>query len=97
LAGFAIFAFVLHILYRGYGFFREELYFIACSKHLAWGYVDQPAGVAVLAWLGRHLFGDNLFAVRFFLIVFGDRTASQAPAWLWSARRANNCARNMKR
>ena len=71
LGGFAILAFVLHtILYRGYGFFRDELYFIACSKHLAWGYVDQPPGVAVLAWLGRHLFGDNLFAVRFFPLVF---------------------------
>ena len=71
LGGFAAFAFVLHtVLYRGYGFFRDELYFIACSRHLDWGYVDQPPGVAVLAWLGRHLFGDNLFAVRFFPIVF---------------------------
>ncbi len=71
LGGFAILAFVLHtFLYRGYGFFRDELYFVACSKHLAWGYVDQPPGVAVLAWIGRHLFGDTLFAVRFFPIVF---------------------------
>jgi hypothetical protein len=71
LGGFAILAFALHLfLYRGYGFFRDELYFIACSKHLAWGYVDQPPGVAVLAWLARHLFGDNLFAVRFFPIIF---------------------------
>ena len=71
LGGFAILAFVLHlILYRGYGFFRDELYFIACSRHLAWGYVDQPPGVAVLAWLGRHSFGENLFAIRFFPIVF---------------------------
>jgi hypothetical protein len=71
LGGFALVAFLLHILlYRGYGFFRDELYFIACSRHLAWGYVDQPPGVAILAWLGRHLLGDNLFSVRFFPIVF---------------------------
>ena len=25
-----------------YGFFRDEFYYIACSDHLAFGYVDQP-------------------------------------------------------
>ncbi|MBV8198030.1 MAG: hypothetical protein JO263_07840, partial [Candidatus Eremiobacteraeota bacterium] len=51
-AAFALAAAVLHVATAGrYGYFRDELYFIACAKHLAWGYVDQPPLVAVAAWL----------------------------------------------
>jgi hypothetical protein len=48
----ALIAALLHAATAGrYGYFRDELYFIACSKHLAWGYVDQPPLVAFAAWL----------------------------------------------
>jgi hypothetical protein len=64
-------ALVLHLaFYKGYGFFRDELYFIACSNHLDWGYVDQPPGVAVVAWAARAVFDDPLFAIRFVPCVF---------------------------
>lgn len=46
-----------------YGYFRDELYFIAASKHLTWGYVDQPPMVALAAWLAAP-FGYHLIALR---------------------------------
>ncbi len=47
-----------------YGFFGDELYYIDCSKHLAWGYVDQPPLVAVLTFLSIHVFGETIFSLR---------------------------------
>src|SRR5260221_5600539 len=69
--GLTLLTFILHLaFYKGYGFFRDDLYFIACGNHLDWGYVDQPPGVAVIAWASRHILGDNLFAIRFVPCVF---------------------------
>jgi 4-amino-4-deoxy-L-arabinose transferase-like glycosyltransferase len=65
----------VHVLtLRPYGFFRDELYYIACSEHLAWGYVDQPPlSIFVLrAW--RTLFGDSLSAVRMAPALVGAAT-----------------------
>ena len=47
-----------------YGFFRDEFYYVACGEHLAWGYVDQPPLVALVAWFARHTLGDSMFAIR---------------------------------
>lgn len=64
---FAITACVVHFLFNGrYGYFRDELYYVACGQHLAWGYVDQAPLIAVVARLSRALFGDSLHALRFF-------------------------------
>jgi len=58
--------FVLHFARAGaYGYQRDELYFISCANHLAWGYVDQPPLIAVIAKLALVLFGDSLYALRF--------------------------------
>lgn len=46
-----------------YGYFRDTLYYIACSHHPAWGYVDQPPLIVGLFWLARHTIGTSLFAL----------------------------------
>lgn len=57
-----------------YGIFRDELYFIDCSKHLAWGYVDQPPMIAFVTWFERHLTGDSLLSLRFLPALAGALT-----------------------
>ena len=57
-----------------YGIFRDELYYVACGRHLAWGYVDHPPLVGVLAWIATELFGGSLPALRVIPIACGVAT-----------------------
>ncbi|MBN2091019.1 glycosyltransferase family 39 protein, partial [candidate division KSB1 bacterium] len=56
---------ILHLIaIKEFGYFRDELYYIACSDHLATGYVDQPPlSIWILKGI-RVLFGDSLLAIR---------------------------------
>ena len=47
-----------------YGYFRDELYYLACGEHPAWGYVDQPPLICWAAWLLEHTIGTSLWALR---------------------------------
>src|SRR5690242_15190587 len=68
----------LHLAFsQRYGIFRDELYYLACSEHLDWGYVDQPPLIALVAWFARHVFGEDLLGLRL-LPAF----ASAATVWL---------------
>ncbi len=58
------FALTLWTNHLGYSYFRDEFYYIACGRHLAWGYVDHGPIVALQARLGEVLFGDSIFSIR---------------------------------
>jgi hypothetical protein len=47
-----------------YGYFRDEMYYLACGEHPAWGYMDQPPLIAWIAWLLQHTIGTSLYALR---------------------------------
>jgi 4-amino-4-deoxy-L-arabinose transferase-like glycosyltransferase len=49
---------------RHYGCFVDELYYLACAQHLAWGYVDQPPLIALITLAVREMLGSSLPAIR---------------------------------
>ncbi len=76
--GFAVVALIaalrllLHLLTANrYGYFRDELYYLACAEHLDWGYVDQPPLIAGIAWFSRAVFGPSLLGIRLLPAVAG--------------------------
>jgi hypothetical protein len=54
----------LWVAHIGYGYFRDELYYIICGRNLAWGYVDHGPGVALQAKLSLAIFGKSLAGMR---------------------------------
>lgn len=62
---FASFKILLYVVAgANYGYFRDELYFLACADHLAWGYPDHAPLSIFLAWFSRAIFGDSLYAIH---------------------------------
>ena len=54
-----------------YGYFRDAMYYLACSEHLDWGYVDHPPLIVLLAWFARHTLGTSLPALLFWPALAG--------------------------
>ena len=65
LLSIATISFFAHLLVASnYGYFRDELYYIAAGRRLAWGYVDFPPLIAVVAAILRPFTQDNLLALH---------------------------------
>ena len=93
---FAAITFLVHFLtslwgtHLGYGYFRDDLYFLECGRHLAWGYVDQPPLVALQARAAELLFGLSPTGVRIFSFIAHGITVALTGliAWQLGGRRA---------
>ena len=58
-------SFVAHVIFaNNYGYFRDELYFMAMSQHPAFGYVDVPPLVPWITLIPRFLTGNALWALH---------------------------------
>ena len=68
----------------GYGYFRDEFYYILCGRNLAWGYVDHGPGVAVQAKLSLLLFGKSLAGLRFLSALGGAGRVFLTGMLAWS-------------
>src|SRR6266853_5490489 len=77
IAVFSMAALLVHLLTNGrYGYFRDELYYIACGRHLDLGYVDQPPLSILLLRLSELLLGNSLFAIRLLPALVGAVTVA---------------------
>lgn len=74
---FALLKFFIHLgtnlweAHIGWGYFRDEMYYIICGQHLDWGYVDHGPIVGLQARLAILLFGKSLAGIRMFSALAG--------------------------
>jgi 4-amino-4-deoxy-L-arabinose transferase-like glycosyltransferase len=73
LLSLALMKLLIHFYTNGnYGIHRDEFLYLAMGDHLSWGYLEVPPSIAVFAKLTQWLWGDSLFAIRFFPAVLGS-------------------------
>lgn len=60
LAYLAVVKLLLHLFTNGqYGYFADELYYMAAGEHLEWGFAEFPPLIAVIANLSRGMMSDS--------------------------------------
>ena len=73
----ALLAFGLYLvpgLVGPYGPFIDELYYVACAKRLAWGYVDHPPLAPFLLRMAMAVGGEHLVVLRLLSSTFAALT-----------------------
>ncbi|HEY1810638.1 MAG TPA: glycosyltransferase family 39 protein [Acidobacteriaceae bacterium] len=79
--------------HAGYGIFRDEMYYLICGRHLAFGYVDQPPLVALQARLSDLLFGySRMWSLRLISALAGALTVFLTGAIVWALRGTRSAA-----
>jgi hypothetical protein len=87
---FTVIKFALHLTtnlweaHIGYGYFRDEFYYLICGRHPAWGYVDHGPIVAVQARLAETIFGQSLAGIRMFSAAAGALRVLLTGLLAWS-------------
>jgi hypothetical protein len=77
IALFALLKLALHLVTSpGYGYFRDELYYLACAEHPAAGYVDHPPLSVFVLGAVRALLGDSRLALRLVPALLGSATVA---------------------
>ena len=59
---------------NGYGYFRDELYYLACAQHPAFGYVDHPPLSILVLKVWTAVFGTSLVSIRSLSALAGAAT-----------------------
>lgn len=59
---------------KGYEYFIDEFYYIACSNNPAFGYVDHPPLAPLALMFYKFVFGESLYAIRFLPAVAASAT-----------------------
>src|SRR4051794_35928494 len=68
----------------GYGYFRDEFYYLICGRHLAWGFVDHGPIVALQARLSELVFGRSLAGIRMLSALAGATRVLLTGLLAWS-------------
>ena len=64
LAGIAFALQIVPDLFGGFGYFIDELYYLACARRLDFGYVDHPPLAPFLLRVHTTLFGESIVSIR---------------------------------